>query len=116
MERDIVFGHELDVSHVVGTFVFTPPAFPITACGISPFGGCSDIFDRCVEPNVENFAIHVGPVVVSALDRNTPVQIPGDATILQAVPVVEPLLGNRCRQDRPIGFAIDPLCQLASHR
>ena len=74
MERHIILTHELGVGHVVSTFVGPPPAFPIGAFArINPFLGAGNVLDGRVKPDVENFALHPGPVFSSVFDRNTPV-------------------------------------------
>ena len=65
VEGHVVLAHELDVAHVARTLVGAPPAFPVgvgLAVGLGPFGGGGDVFDRRVEPDVEDLALHAGPV------------------------------------------------------
>ena len=46
------------------------------------------------------------------LTGDAPVEIAGDASILQTVAVIQPLPGDRGRQNRPVGLAVDPVGQL----
>ena len=119
MERHVIFAHKLEILHIIRALVGAPPAFPCGVrftVGIGPFGGCGDVFDGRIEPDVEHFAFHAGPWMLAALHRHPPVQITGDAPVLQTVAVIQPFLGDGCGQDRPVGFAVDPCLQLIAQR
>ena len=108
MERHVVLAHELHVAHVRRALVFTPPAAPVglaQSVGVGPFGGGGDVFDGRVEPDVEDLALHAGPVCVALLHRDAPVEVAGDAAILKAVAIVEPFLRDRGGQHRPVASA-----------
>ena len=97
--------------------VGAPPAFPVgfrQAIGIDPFGGAGDVFDGGVEPDIEDLALHARPGLIALPDRHAPVQVAGDAPVLQAVTVVQPFLCNRRGQDRPVCLAVDPGFQLVA--
>ena len=116
VKRHIVLAHELGIGHILGAFIRAPPAFPILACSrIYPFLRAGDIFDRGIEPDIEHFAFHAGPVLIAVLNRNAPVQIAGNAAVLQPIAIIEPFLCNRGGQYWPVGFAVDPVLQLAAH-
>ena len=119
MERHVVFAHELVIGHVRSTFVGAPPALPcriIQTVRIGPFGGAGDVFDGGIEPDVEHLALHPRPRLIAAHHRDAPMQIAGDAAILQPVAIVQPFLGDRGGQDRPVGLAVDPSLQLVLQR
>src|SRR6056297_3017055 len=108
----------MPIGNAGGAPVGAPPAFPIgigLAMRLGPFARAGDVFDGRVEPDVKDLAFHAGPVFLALLDRNAPVQIAGDAPVLQSVTIVEPFLGDRGGQDGPIGLAVDPVLQLAAH-
>ena len=116
VERHVVLAHELNIAHVVRALVRAPPAFPIRvgfAVGIGPFGGRANIFDGGVEPDIEHLALHARPVLIAAFYRHAPFQVAGDATVLQAVAVMQPFLGDRGRQHGPAILCVDPLVDLA---
>ena len=115
VEGDVILAHELGIGHIIGAFVGAPPAFPIRAftC-IDPFLGAGDIFDRRVKPDVEDLALHAGPVLCSVFDRDAPVQIAGDAAVLQAVAVIEPFVGDGGCEYGPVGFGVDPCLQIVT--
>src|SRR6056297_3584200 len=95
VERHVVLAHELHISNITGPLVGAPPTFPVTFGtfgGMSPFGGGGDVFDGRVEPDVEDLTLHAGPGLVALPDRNAPVEVAGDAAVLQALAVVEPFL------------------------
>ena len=95
MKGDVILAHELRVGDVVGTFVGAPPAFPITAfSGVDPFLAARDVFDGCVKPDIENLAFHAGPILIALLDGHAPIEVAGDAAVLQAITVVQPFLCN----------------------
>ena len=111
MERHVILAHELGISYIFGPFVGAPPALPIGLCQIvcfGPFASAGDIFDRGVEPDVKHFAFHTWPFLVTVLDRDAPIQIAGDATVAQTVAIMQPFAGDGCRQNRPVGFGVDP--------
>ena len=114
VEGHVIFAHELRVLDVIGAFIGAPPAGPVVpfAC-IDPFLGAGDVFDGRVKPDVENLPIHARPVLFAVFDGDAPVEIAGDAAVLQAITVIEPFLRNRCRQHRPVGLAVDPCRQVA---
>ena len=117
MERHVVLAHELHVAHVVRALVGAPPAFPVLAlAGVHPFRGAGDVFDGRVEPHVEDLALHAGPVLVALPDRDAPVEVPRDATVLQAVAVIEPFLGDGGGQHWPVGLGLDPFAKLVAHQ
>ena len=119
MEGHIVLAHELVIGDIRRPHVGAPPALPggiRQAMGVGPFGGGGDIFDGGVEPDIEHLALHPRPRLITAPDRNAPMQIAGDAAVLQAVAVVQPLPGNRGGQQRPVGLAVDPRRQLGAQR
>ena len=76
--------------------------------GVGPFGGGGDVFDGRVEPDIEDLALHSWPGLVALADGHAPVQVAGDAAVLQALAVVEPFPGDRGGEDRPVGLAVDP--------
>ena len=83
MKGYIVFTHELRVAHIVCTFVGPPPAFPILAFArIYPFLRAGDVFDRRVEPDIEDFTFHSRPGLIAACNGHAPVKITGNATVL----------------------------------
>lgn len=102
MERDVVLGHELGVAH--GVVGLVPPRLPVAGLtvrgGVRPFLRRTDVLDRGVEPDVEDLALgrQLRPGV--GRDRHTPVQIPGDGPVVQALG--QPLAGDRGRQLRPL--------------
>ena len=110
MERHVVLAHELEYSARrrrpcrCATSAASRRPLPWRR----PIRRAGDVFDGRVEPDVEDLALHAGPVLVAFLDRDAPVEIAGDAAILQAVAVVQPFLGDRGGQDGPVGLAVDP--------
>ena len=112
MEGHIVLAHEFPIGDVLGG-VAVPPVLPRLALAVlvGPFLGGGDIFDRRVEPDIEDLALEraIGDVVGH---RNAPFQVAGDAAILQAL--VQPLIGDGGDQPRPVGLvAVDPVAQPA---
>ncbi len=95
MKWNVIFAHKLRVGHVASTLIGPPPAFPIgTFARINPLLCAGNIFNRGVEPNVENFAFHARPIVGTFFDGDTPIKVTGDAAVLQSVAVGEPFFGN----------------------
>ncbi len=82
---------------------------------VGPFFGAGDVFNRCVEPHVKDFALHARPVLRTAFHWHTPAEVARDATVLQAITIVQPFLRDRGGEHRPIVFAFDPLRQLIFH-
>ena len=113
MERDIVFAHELDVTDIFGSIVFPPPTFPVFFGSLCPFHGGADVFNRCVEPDVEDFAFKAGTNVALVSYWNTPADVAGYTSVLQ--PFIQPFPSNRRNQDRPVRLGIYPLPQAAHH-
>ncbi len=99
MERDVVLGHELGVADVLG---LVPPGLVVAVrrVGVRPLLGGGDVFDRGVEPDVEDLALgrQVGPGV--GRDRHAPVEVTGDGAVVQALG--QPLAGDRGGQLRPL--------------
>uniref|UniRef100_A0A0N5A620 TRUD domain-containing protein n=1 Tax=Parastrongyloides trichosuri TaxID=131310 RepID=A0A0N5A620_PARTI len=58
VEGHVVLAHELDVADVVRALVQTPPRAPVSARLFGPLLGRGDVFDRRVEPDVEDLALH----------------------------------------------------------
>ena len=117
VEGHVVLAHELNIADILGPLVGAPPAFPIRPLArIDPFGSAGDIFDGRVEPDIEHLALHPRPRLIALFDGNAPIQIAGDAAILQPVTVIEPFLGDRGGQDRPIGLRVDPCAEFITHR
>ena len=116
MEGHVVLAHELGIGHVACALIEPPPARPVAAGLLGPFLRARDIFDRRVEPDVEDLAFHPRPGRPFELCRNAPAQIAGDAAVLQPLAVKEPFLRDRGREHRPVGLAVDPGGQLVLHR
>ena len=119
VEGHVVLAHELDIAHITRAPVGAPPAFPVgfrQAIGIGPFSGAGDVFDGRVEPDIEDLAFHARPGLIALLHRHAPIQVTGDAPVLQPVAVVQPFPGDRGGQNRPIGLAVDPGLQLCAQR
>ncbi len=57
-----------------------------------------------------------GQSSVALFHRHAPVKVAGDATVAQSVAVVQPFLGDRGGQDRPVGLAVDPFVQIVLQR
>ena len=117
MKWHVILAHELHIAHVIRAHVGAPPAHPCgigQPLGIGPLGGGRDVFDGGIEPDVEHLAIHPRPRFVAHHHRHTPVQIAGDATVLQTVAVVQPFPGNRGGQDRPVMLGVDPRRQFVT--
>src|SRR5690606_13060991 len=110
--------HELDITHVAGALVLTPPAGPRLvgqAVRVGPFRGRGDIFDRRVEPDIEDLSFHPRPRPWPALHRNSPVEVAGDAAVFETLAVFEPFPGNRGGEHRPVVLRIDPGAQAFAH-
>ncbi len=117
MEGDIILAHEFDIADVIGTLVEAPPLLPVV--GVAPvllsqvrkiFLGRADIFDRCIEPDIEDLVLEAGTWLAILGNGNTPLQIARDATVDQAF--FEMLVGDGKRQLRPFRLTGDPLTQL----
>src|ERR1051326_5262373 len=113
MKRNVVLAHELDIAHVFGAIVLSPPTLPVTFRRVRPFHRCADVFNRSIEPDVEDLAFKARPRLTSIRYRNSPGQIASDAAILQSF--IEPLACDRRYQDRPVGLGINPFPQTAYH-
>ena len=95
MERHVIFAHKLIIGYIVSALIGTPPALPIGAFArIYPFTGAGNIFYWGIKPNVKNFALHAGPGLIAFAHGHTPIQVACDAAVLQAIAIIEPLLGN----------------------
>jgi hypothetical protein len=119
VERHVVLAHELDIAHIPGALVGAPPALPgirIEALRLGPFGAAGDVFDGRVEPDIEDLAFHPRPVRVALPHRNAPVEVAGDAAVLQPVAVMQPFPGDRGGQHRPAGLPVDPRIEPLLHR
>src|ERR1700719_2307726 len=79
MEGNVILAHELDITDVRGPFILTPPASPVTACSFGPFHGSADIFDRSVEPDVEDLSFKTRTHLALISYRNTPGKVASDA-------------------------------------
>ncbi len=92
---------------VVGAFVGAPPVSPGPTGRIGPLLGRRDVFDRRVEPDVEDLALHARTrPAVRPHDRHAPFQVAGYAPVNQAL--VEMLQGNGTGQRLPVGPGLDP--------
>ena len=117
MEGHIVLAHKLHIAHVRSAFIGAPPALPVGAfTGIHPFAGGGDIFNWCVKPDVENFALHSRPGRIAAPDGNAPIKVAGNAAVLQSITVIEPFFRDGRGQHRPIGFLRNPITELLAQR
>ncbi len=78
VKRDVVLGQELNVSHIAAG---QPPRTPIAIFRISlgPFLRGCNVFDWCVEPDIENFAFEA-----RLRDRDAPCEVARDASIANA--------------------------------
>ena len=56
-----------------------------------------------------------GQSSVAFADRDAPVEVAGDAAVLEPVAVVQPLLRDGRGEHRPVGFAVDPVVELPAH-
>ncbi|MPL95483.1 hypothetical protein SDC9_41654 [bioreactor metagenome] len=115
VEGHVVLAHELGIGHVLGALVGAPPARPVPAGLVRPFLGRGDIFDRRVEPDVEDLAFHALPRRALELRRHAPGKVAGDAAVLQPVAIEQPFLRDRSGQHRPVGLAVDPGGKLVLH-
>ena len=89
MEGHIIFAHELRIGNILRAFIGAPPTLPVAAfAGILPFLRTGNIFDRRVKPDIEHFVFHAGPRLFAFTHWNAPIQIAGDAAILQAIAVI----------------------------
>ena len=110
MERHVVLAHELCVGDVVSTPIGAPPAleqrFGVVGADlhVGPLACGAQVPDRRVEPDVPDLAGDLGEVV--GIDRDAPVEVAGDAPIVETF--VEPLVGDRTGELRPVGLGVDP--------
>ena len=98
VEGHVVLAHELDIADIVRALVSAPPSFPLSVLGpapVRPLLGARNVLDRRIEPDIEDLAFHAGPGFVATHYRDAPVEIAGDAPILQTVAVIQPLPGDR---------------------
>ena len=120
VERHVVLAHELDIAHVVRALVGAPPAFPVglvLAVAHRPIRR----WRRCIRSARRTRRRRPCPPCRASprsplLHRHAPVEIAGDAAVLQPVAVVQPFPGDRGGQDRPVGLAVDPGVQPVAHR
>ena len=83
MKRNVILSHELGIGDIIGPLIGTPPTLPIAAFArINPFLGTGDVFDWRIKPDIENLALHAGPIGVTPFDGHTPIQITGNPPIL----------------------------------
>ena len=114
MEGDVVLAHEFDIADVGRALVGAPPALPVAIrLGVGPFPGGGDVFDRRVEPDVEDLVLEARPRQAVAGDGHAPGQVAGDPTVDQ--PLVQVLVGDRARQVGPVGVAVDPGADALGH-
>ena len=108
VEGDVVLRHELRVAHVAG---LEPPRFPVARRGIEigPLLRHAEVFDRRVEPDLEDLVLEAGPI-----DRHAPMKIASDAPVLQ--PFIQPLQADRHSHRRPVFLALDPRAKLGRQR
>src|SRR5208282_1727717 len=74
VEGDVVLAHELDIGDIVSALGQPPPSPPRTASRIRPLRGRSDVFDRRVEPDIEDLVLEARTGAPVLRDRNPPTE------------------------------------------